>query len=185
MTFLTGIARSKRDPKIISSGPSSLPPADRLARGLGWFSIGLGLAEILAPRRFTAFLGMRGREPLVRALGAREIASGILSLSIDKQAGLWTRVSGDAVDLLALYRAYRPGNWKRGNVFIAMALISGVAALDLVAAQGTRTKHARKRSDARDYSDRSGFPRGLTAARQSASAELQTSEDRARSRLAR
>jgi hypothetical protein len=171
MTFLSGIARSKRDPKIIRSGPSSLPMVDRLARGLGWFSIGLGLAEMIAPRRFTTFLGMRGREPLVRAFGAREIASGVLSLSIDKQAGLWSRVVGDTVDLLALHRAYRPGNWKRDNVFVAMALVSGITALDLLAARATQTKHTRRRSDARDYSDRSGFPQGLAAARQSASSD--------------
>jgi hypothetical protein len=177
MTFLSGIARSKRDPKIIRSGPSSLPMADRLARGLGWFSIGLGLAELLAPRRFTAFLGMRGREPLVRAFGAREIASGILSLSIDKQAGLWARVAGDAVDLLTLYQAHRPGHRKRANVVIAMTVVGGIAALDLLAARGVQTKHARQRSDARDYSDRSGFPRGLAAAKQSASAEPRASDD--------
>lgn len=175
MTFLSGIARSKRDPKIISSGPSSLPMVDRLARGLGWFSIGLGVAELLAPRRFAAFLGMRGREPLVRAFGAREIASGVLSLSVDKQAGLWSRVAGDALDLLALSRAYRPGNWKRDNVFIAIVMVGGITALDVLAAQGTQTKHARQRSDARDYSDRSGFPQGLTAARQLASANLRLS----------
>jgi hypothetical protein len=169
MTFLNGIAHSRRDPKIIRSGPGSLPMVDRLARGLGWFSIALGLAEMLAPRRFTAFLGMRGREPLVRAFGAREIASGVLSLSIDKQVGLWSRVAGDAVDLMALYRAFGPGNRKRDNVFIAMAMVGGIAAVDLLAAQGTRVKHARQPSDARDYSDRSGFPQGLIAARQSAS----------------
>jgi hypothetical protein len=34
---------------------------------LGWFSIGLGLAEILAPRALCRALGMEGREALVQA----------------------------------------------------------------------------------------------------------------------
>jgi hypothetical protein len=32
--------------------------AHSMARGLGWFSIGLGLAEVLAPRSLTRGLGM-------------------------------------------------------------------------------------------------------------------------------
>jgi len=178
MTFLTGIARSKRDPKIISSGPSMVPLADRLARGLGWFSIGLGALELFAPRHVTRFLGMRGREPLVQAFGAREIASGILSLSIDKQAGLWARVAGDALDLAVLRQAHRPGNWKRDNVSIAMLMVGGIMALDVLAAQGAHTKHARHSSDARDYSDRSGFPAGLTAARRTGAQDAVASDKR-------
>ena len=50
--------------------------AHSMARGLGWFSIGLGLAEVLAPRVLTRGLGMEN-EQLVRAYGLREIATGI------------------------------------------------------------------------------------------------------------
>ena len=48
-----------------------------LARGLGWFSIGLGLAEMLAPRMLTEQMGMKGKEGLLRFYGAREMAAGI------------------------------------------------------------------------------------------------------------
>ena len=41
---------------------------------------------------------MEGHETLVRAFGAREIVSGIMSLSVDKNAGLWARVGGDGLD---------------------------------------------------------------------------------------
>ena len=47
---LSDITRSKGDPKVLRAGPSSLGSADQLARALGWFSIGLGLMELLAPR---------------------------------------------------------------------------------------------------------------------------------------
>jgi len=42
---------------------------------LGWFSIGLGLAEVLAPRSLTRGLGMEGHEQLMQAYGVREIAT--------------------------------------------------------------------------------------------------------------
>ena len=49
MNYMANVTRSAGDPQIISTGPSSLAPADRLARALGWFSIGLGAAELLMP----------------------------------------------------------------------------------------------------------------------------------------
>ena len=42
LTNITQIARSKGDPRVEHKGPSSLTGPDRLARALGWFSIGLG-----------------------------------------------------------------------------------------------------------------------------------------------
>ena len=39
------------------------------ARGLGWFSVGLGLAECLMPRAVARAVGMAGRESGVRAAG--------------------------------------------------------------------------------------------------------------------
>ena len=48
-----------------------------LAQGLGWFSIGLGVAELVAPAHLARFLGMEERTELIRAYGAREIATGI------------------------------------------------------------------------------------------------------------
>ena len=59
--YISNIARSKGDPKVLHSGPSSLGAADRLAKALGWFSIGLGVAELVAPERFTRALGMEGK----------------------------------------------------------------------------------------------------------------------------
>jgi len=46
--------------------------AGRLAGGLGWFSIGLGLLELTAAGPLARGLGMRGQENLLRAYGLRE-----------------------------------------------------------------------------------------------------------------
>ena len=78
MERISNIARSPGDPKVISTGPSSFGASDRMARNLGWFSLGLGALEILAPERITRALGMEGKESLVRAYGFREVAAGNL-----------------------------------------------------------------------------------------------------------
>jgi hypothetical protein len=165
MTYLSNIARSEGDPKVLRSGPSSLAAPDKLAKALGWFSLGLGLAELVAPRRITRALGMEGKEGLVRAYGAREIASGMLALSTEKDAGLWSRMVGDGLDVATLFAALRDDNPKRDNVALALAMVLGVTLLDLVGAQGTTARRSRDRGQRRLYHDRSGFPKGLQAAR--------------------
>src|SRR3954453_16224781 len=99
---VSNIARAHGDPKVISTGPSSFGASDRMARNLGWFSLGLGALEIFAAERITRALGMEGKENLVRAYGFREVSAGLLSLSIEKKAGLWSRVAGDGLDIATL-----------------------------------------------------------------------------------
>ena len=166
MTFLANVSRNEGDPRILSTGPSSRGTTDRLARGLGWFSIGLGLTQLFAPRALTRMLGMEGQEGLVRAYGARELAAGMLSLAPEKQIGLWSRVAGDGLDIATLMTALRDDNPKRGNVGIAIATVLGVTALDVVAAQGTTMRHARGDSATRrSYRSRTGYPKGIEASR--------------------
>jgi hypothetical protein len=165
MTYLSNIARSEGDPKVLRSGPSSLGTSDRLAKALGWFSLGLGLTELLAPGRITRALGMEEKEGVVRAFGAREIGHGLLTLSPDKQVGLWSRVAGDGLDIATLMGGLRDDNPKRDNVAIALAMVLGVTLLDVIGAQSTTVRHSRNRGERRLYRDRSGFPRGVQAAR--------------------
>ncbi|GJD90434.1 MULTISPECIES: hypothetical protein [Methylobacterium] len=162
---LSNITRSEGDPKVLRSGPSSRGVPDRLAKGLGWFSLGLGLTELLAPRRITRALGMEGKEALVRVYGAREIGSGILSLSVDKNLGLWSRVAGDGLDIATVMTALRSDNPKRENAVIALALLLGITAIDLIDAQASTARHSRNVGRKRSYRDRSGFPRGVQASR--------------------
>lgn len=174
MSPLANATRRKGDPRILRSGPGSLGAADRLARALGWFSIGLGVVQMLAPRRVTRALGVRGQEGLVRAYGAREVASGVLALSVDRSVGLRSRIIGGAVDAATLMVALRPGNPKRDNVMLALAMVAGVAALDIMADRALRARHGREQ--ARPHrrirphvpprgGDRSGFPQGLAQSR--------------------
>ena len=60
-------------------------------------------------------LGAEGNENVVRAMGARELAHGVLCLSVNNDYGAWTRVAGDAVDLAALAALYRDDNPKKSQ----------------------------------------------------------------------
>ncbi|HTK88473.1 MAG TPA: SRPBCC family protein [Nitrospiraceae bacterium] len=110
---------------------------ERLARGLGWFSIGLGLAEVAMPRAIAKLVGVRSdHRMLIRTLGVREIASGIGILTQRKPAeSVWSRVGGDAIDLLCLGAAFTSSTAKSGRVAAATAAVVGVTVLDVLCAQ--------------------------------------------------
>jgi hypothetical protein len=163
MFHFSNIVRSKGDPKIVESGSSLARPEDRMARALGWFSIGLGATELFAARRVTETLGMEGSETLVRAFGVREILSGIMSLSVDKNAGLWARVGGDGIDAAALLSGLTLDNPKKANVALALLVVGGIAMLDYRAAQDTKPRRPALNARRRLYPDRSGYPKGLAA----------------------
>lgn len=112
---------------------------DRLAIGLGWFSIGLGLTEILAPRTLSRMIGAPPRSGLIRLLGFREIMAGVGILSKPRtRAWLQTRVAGDAMDLSLLGAAAFSKESDLGRLTMAAATVSGVTALDVIASKSFR-----------------------------------------------
>jgi uncharacterized membrane protein len=110
---------------------------EQLARGLGWFSIGLGLAELLAPRGIGKISGVKGNTALIRLLGLREIAHGVAIFSQGKRPteALWARVVGDGLDLACLGAAFASPDNSKGRLAFATANVLAVAALDLLTAQ--------------------------------------------------
>ena len=142
---------------------------DRLARGLGWFSIGLGLFEIAAARSLTRNLGLDGQEDLVRAYGVREIGTGIGLLAAEDPAPwVWGRVAGDVLDLATLATGLHGRNRRLDNLTIAMAAVAGVTALDVVCAETLRRETRRPLRPLADYRGRTGYPKGIRASHGSA-----------------
>ena len=143
----------------------SLTAADRVARGLGWFSLGLGLVELVVPGKIARTLGLEGKEELVRAYGARAMVAGVGALSVDAGPAMWSRVAGDLVDLGTLAVGIRQGDEdQRRYAGYAIAAVVGVTLIDMLVV-GTLTKQrSRSRGESRDYGDRSGFPGGVAAA---------------------
>lgn len=111
-----------------------------LATGLGWFSMGLGIAEVAAPGLVARLIGVEDDDDsreLLRAAGMREMASGIGLLTRQRRTGwMWARVGGDVVDLAMLGSAFRSEPVQRNRLIAATAAVAGVAALDVLC--GTR-----------------------------------------------
>ena len=118
---------------------------------------------MLAPRALARALGMEGQEGLIAGYGVREIATGI---------GILGCAGSDALDLgprrrrrRSISRRWRrrskADNPKKGNVGIAMAAVAGVTALDVYCAQTLSRESPHPLPPLQDYSDRSGFPRGI------------------------
>ena len=114
-------------------------PNEKLADFLGWFSIGLGVSEIVMPRVVSKVCGVDdsdGNTALMRTLGMREVASGVGILTQDRPTTwLWARVAGDLMDLALLGKVMSNGENHRGRTTFAMANVLGVLGLDTLAAQ--------------------------------------------------
>jgi hypothetical protein len=156
---------------IVTSDPArSLTGADRAARLLGWFGLGLGLAELIAPNRITEAIGLEGKEGLVRAYGARQVAAGMTSLAVEADVGVWSRVAGDLLDIGTIAYAMQDADQRqKRNAGIALAAVVGITLIDALVASQLSRQRSRHRGKVRDYSDRSGFPGGIEAARGGAS----------------
>jgi uncharacterized membrane protein len=111
--------------------------AEKLAHGLGWFSIGLGLAEVFAPRAIARIAGVKGDNRLIQLFGLREISSGLAIFAQGERpaAAVWSRVAGDALDLASLGRAFASPDSNKGRVAFAAMNVLAVTALDVLCAQ--------------------------------------------------
>ena len=148
----------------------SMSPADKLARGLGWLSLGMGLYQLVAPRRLGRALGMPHRANSIRACGAREIVSGIGALSDNPTNAIWSRVGGDVLDFAALTFALKRHPSHKENLYLALA-VGVLTVVDYSCAKALSQRHAYQGSVTPDYSQRSGFPGGLESAWGAARAE--------------
>jgi uncharacterized membrane protein len=140
--------------------PFSRVSDEKLVQGLAWFSVGLGLTALLAPRTLGSVAGLGGRSGLVRMVGARELASGIgLMSSRDSTPWLWSRVAGDAMDILTLGAvALKPTGGGNLRALLSLALVAGVTAADVSASLRYSSKsrgQQSRRLSAEDYVERS------------------------------
>src|SRR5436305_12322308 len=107
----------------------------QLANGLGWFSIGLGLAELAAPTKVAQLIGVADETKttnILRFYGARELAAGIGILSgWSVSTWLWARVAGDILDLSSLGKAMASDENDHRRVLAATASVIGATAADV------------------------------------------------------
>jgi hypothetical protein len=111
--------------------------AAKLAKGIGLFSIGLGLAELLMPAQTGALAGLDHKQrSYLPALGLREIAHGVSIMKSAKPTiAVWTRVGGDAIDLAFLGSAFASSDTNKRRLIGATLAVLGVTALDVLCAR--------------------------------------------------
>jgi hypothetical protein len=111
----------------------SASAAKQSGLGLGFLSLALGAAELIAPQRIAKALGLDpegSAKTVIRAFGLREVAAGAMlvrgpALSFNA----WNRVLGDTMDTAALLLALRSTK-KPGAVLGALAFVGVCTALD-------------------------------------------------------
>lgn len=151
------------------SGPnacSSMTPAMRASRVLGWVSLALGAAELLAPKRVARAAGMNEEHSgLIRAYGAREVVAGIGAHSVNPVPAMWSRVAGDGLDLATIAATSGGGGRRSRKAWIAIGVVAAIAIADAIVAARLTAERREGKGEKRDYADRSGLPGGVEAAR--------------------
>lgn len=148
-------------PSYLVSDPRRRPdPATReLARGLGWFSIGLGLTEVTCGGAIARWLGMPRWATIIRAYGVRELLQGVGILGArDLTPWISARVVGDALDIATVLPGLEGHNPRKDNVLIALVALAGVTAVDVICARSlSEAPRTPSETVRRDYRRRTGF----------------------------
>lgn len=133
------------------------PAPAKLARGLGWFSIALGVAELVMPRTVARMCGMQVGATTVQMYGVREIATGVgILCARDPRPWLWGRVAGDVMDastVAAHANLDDAQSMRRSGM--ALVNVATITALDVYTARNWREEPGQP---VYDYRDRIGMP---------------------------
>ena len=114
---------------------SGLPRERKLAKFLGAFSFGLGVAQLAVPDRVNKLIGVKDTpktRTIQRALGVQELAAaqGIATFSPPTLV-LWSRVAGDAVHLGLLANAINNGRkHDKTKLVRTVGAVAGIGLLD-------------------------------------------------------
>jgi hypothetical protein len=105
-----------------------------LAKGLGVFSLGLGLAQIIMPDQVARFIGIKPTphvSSLMRGIGLREL-SVVPGIFMRQRPVGWmrSRVMGDMMDLTLLGSAINAKHVNRQRLLMTIAAVMGVTVLD-------------------------------------------------------
>lgn len=136
--------KENRDGHFIAPSTSETTPSSarsitpRLSEILGWAGVGIGLIELLMPRRVAVITGLPSHSSLLRLMGTREmITSAGLLLQPHRSGWRWSRVAGDLLDLSVL--AWAGQRQPQRRLTVLTALVAGMTALDVLAASDSRS----------------------------------------------
>lgn len=118
--------------------------AEQVARGLGWFSVGLGTLEVVAPGSLIRFLGVQEeRTSVVRAYGLRELVAGVgLLTQPAATTWVWARVAGDVLDIATLGSATTGDPTARKRTGNTLAMLTAITVVDVLVARALTLERA-------------------------------------------
>ncbi len=136
-----------------------LDDSERIAKALGWFGVGLGLAQLASPRGVTRLIGVRDSEENRRTMqlfGIRELTSGLGILGKKRPVTwVWARLAGDALDLALLGKSLGSRDSNKNRVAAATAAVVGVTLLDYLTGQ-----HLSRESNGNPAAERTSHRQG-------------------------
>jgi hypothetical protein len=133
-------------PNLMPNTPGPFPhPASspgvgptKLADGLGWASVALGVPMLAAPTRFPRWIGIEsdGKAAALTAfVGARELsATYTINGMRHRRVGAWARVGGDTMDLFLLGRSFLTRRQNTPRLLGAIGFVAGIYAADIYTA---------------------------------------------------
>ncbi len=132
----------------VSSAAVRRSAVESRAIGLGWFSVALGLTQLLAPRQVARLYGVDEDEgatrTALRAVGFRELACGVGLLSEPRSAAwAWARTAGDVMDLALLGYAWQRNSASRERMLSIGGSVLGCAVVDAHTAWGLQQNDTR------------------------------------------
>ena len=139
--------RFKSEDKSREGASPSYSPADNhyapmlnLARGMGWFGIGLGVAQVLMPGVVGSLTGVRNKR-LLRLYGLRELVTSVGVLSSEQPANwMWARVAGDVMDFATVLEGLASSDESRADeAAMALVAVAGATLTDLACAGALST----------------------------------------------
>ncbi len=109
---------------------------NKVARSIGWVSIGVGLALVATPARMTKGFGMGERPNLGRFLGVRDLVLGAGLLRSERLSPwLRARAISDAGDAALLIGGAASGAFPRGQAMVGLTVATTFTVLSFVLAQ--------------------------------------------------
>lgn len=158
--------------RISTEVPGDRSADAKLVEGLGWFSLGLGTAQLVAPGTLNRMIGApndRHSRFVQRVVGIQELTAAAGILGFRRVPGwLWGRTAGDLLHLTMVGRTFDRVGARRGRLALTMASLAGTLAADAYAS-------ARTTSDPEEV-------RKELSTKATASVTVRTSIDEARAR---
>jgi hypothetical protein len=85
--------------------------------------------------------------------------------SHDPEPWIWGRVAGDMADIATVATGLQQDNPRPDKTVLALATLVAVTVIDVACASSLGAQKGNRKTAIADYSDRSGFPQGIQAAR--------------------